>query len=426
MEEENVKNRYLLGTIGALIGAFIGSIPWILMYVFGNMMVALLSIIIVICSYYGYKITKAKIDKKLPIILSITSFIAISVTTLVIIPLCLLASEGFDISFENLQLLYQTDEFVSAIIQDYIVSLLFCVAVIGGIIVNLNKQIKEGVDSKDIKLVAQDAGTGDISKEDIEKVQDIFDKNDAMDKKHTITKELVMEDIQKEFGEDKANRIFNYLTAQRIIRKKSGKYYFFMKAQKSALYRYGITSIITFIVVIAIAFVLACVIIFFENRDTTSSNDITTNTVNEDTVRSNVYEIGADNITLQMTDDITILTTSEIEEYLGSDYVYVYDCIAVSEDFSIIIMVFTDDKSNYEEEYTAEEYLKMALDSEDIEVQEKEINGNTFYIVEETYEGDDGTLYKETDCIYDAGDRFICMIFDSEDANPINIEEIIK
>ena len=426
MEEENVKNRYLLGTIGALIGAFIGSIPWILMYVFGNMMVAILSIIIVICSYYGYKITKAKIDKKLPIILSITSFIAISVTTLVIIPLCLLASEGFDISIENFQILYQTDEFVSAMIQDYIVSLLFCVAVIGGIIVNLNKQIKEGVDSKDIKLVSQDASTGDISKEDIEKVQDIFDKNDAMDKKHTITKELVMEEIQKEFGEDKANRIFNYLTAQRVIRKKSGKYYFSMKAQKSALYRYGMTSIITFVVVIVIAFILACVIIFFENRDTTPSNNLTTNTVNEDTIRTNVYELGVNNIKLQMPEDIMILTTSEIEEYLGADYAYVYDCIAISEDFSKFIMVFTDNKSNYEEEYTAEEYLKMALDNDDIEVKEQEINGNTFYLVEQTYEGDDGILYRETDCIYDAGNKFICMIFDSEDANPIDLNEVIK
>ena len=35
MEEEQ-KNRYVIGTIGALIGAFVGAIPWILMYVYGN------------------------------------------------------------------------------------------------------------------------------------------------------------------------------------------------------------------------------------------------------------------------------------------------------------------------------------------------------------------------------------------------------
>ena len=70
---ENVKNNYLIGMIGALVGALIGAIPWVLMYVFGNMMYAILAILIVICSFYGYKITKATIDKKLPIILSIAS-----------------------------------------------------------------------------------------------------------------------------------------------------------------------------------------------------------------------------------------------------------------------------------------------------------------------------------------------------------------
>ena len=43
------------------------------MYVFASMMYAVLSLLIVICSFYGYKLTKAKMDKKLPIILSITS-----------------------------------------------------------------------------------------------------------------------------------------------------------------------------------------------------------------------------------------------------------------------------------------------------------------------------------------------------------------
>ena len=73
MEDEQTKNKYFIGVLGALIGAFIGAIPWILMYVFASMMYAVLSLLIVICSFYGYKLTKAKMDKKLPIILSITS-----------------------------------------------------------------------------------------------------------------------------------------------------------------------------------------------------------------------------------------------------------------------------------------------------------------------------------------------------------------
>ena len=50
MEEEQ-KNRYIIGTIGALIGAFIGAIPWNLMYEYGNTIYALLSILIVVTAF---------------------------------------------------------------------------------------------------------------------------------------------------------------------------------------------------------------------------------------------------------------------------------------------------------------------------------------------------------------------------------------
>ena len=192
--EEKVKNNYVLGVLGALIGAFVGSIPWILMYVYGNMMYSLLAILIVLCGYYGYKITKAKIDRKLPVILSITSFVAITVTMFLIIPICLMMKEGLTVSLESIQALYQYDEFFGAIIGDYVIALLFCVLVISGIIVNLNKQLKEGVDAKDIKLMSQDLGNQVASNEDIEKVKEIFDRNNALDKHSAVSKDTIMQD----------------------------------------------------------------------------------------------------------------------------------------------------------------------------------------------------------------------------------------
>ena len=176
--EEEVKNNYVLGVIGALIGALIGAIPWILCYIFANMIYAILSIVIVLGGFYGYKLTKAKIDKKLPVILSITSFISITMTMFIFIPLAWMAKEEIPISMDNFILMYQYDEFTGAIIGDYIISLLFCILVISGIIYNLNKQIKQGVDSKDIKILTQDASNDAFSKEDIEKIKNIFEKND--------------------------------------------------------------------------------------------------------------------------------------------------------------------------------------------------------------------------------------------------------
>ena len=424
--EEEVKNNYALGALGALVGAFIGAIPWILMYVFGNMMYSLLAILIVLCSFYGYKLTKAKIDKKVPVILSIASFISITVTMFVIIPMCLMAKEGMPISMEDFVTLYQYDEFTSAMIQDYIVALLFCLVVIGGIVYNLNKQIKEGKESKDIKLLSNDVSNEVFSNEDIEKVKAVFEKSDAMTKNHTISKELVMEELYKEFDEQKANGIFNYLKAQRIIKKKSRQYYFSEKAQKSTWHRYGITSLKTFVIVMVLAIIIAGVIIFVENDTNNDNLNELQDSALTDTTRSNVYDVGVDNLKLEFPEDIVILTQEETAYYFGEMYARAYDCLAMSSDFSKMVMVFSDEKSNYDVEYTAEEYLKAALDNAEIEVKEQEISGHTFYMAEQTYEEDDGNSYVEADYVYDAGDRFICMIFDSLESDRIDVSQIIK
>ena len=127
-----------------------------------------------------------------------------------------------------------------------------------------------------------------------------------MTKNHTISKELVMEELYKEFDEQKANGIFNYLKAQRIIKKKSRQYYFSEKAQKSTWHRYGITSLKPFVIVMVLAIIIAGVIIFVEN-DTNNDN------LNElqysaltDTTRSNVYDVGVDNIKLEFPEDIDV------------------------------------------------------------------------------------------------------------------------
>ena len=237
--EEETKNRYFIGVIGALIGAIIGALPWVLAYVFLNVIYAVLAIFIVAGSFYGYKLTKAKMNKKIPIILSICSFISITLAMLVVIPMCYLVKSGLTITIENFQYIYSYQEFVNTVLTDYVISLIFGIIVIGGIIVSLNKQIREGIKDKDMRILAKDASTEDYSKDDIDKVRSIFDKNDALDKHHTITKDLVMEDLIKEFGEQKARGIFDYLKIQQIIKKKSNKYYFSEKAQNSSWYRYG-------------------------------------------------------------------------------------------------------------------------------------------------------------------------------------------
>ena len=80
------KRGYIRGILGGLIGGFIASVPWILMYVYGNMILSLLAIIIAIGVLKGYQICKGKIDNKLPVIIIVISLLCVTVSTLLIIP----------------------------------------------------------------------------------------------------------------------------------------------------------------------------------------------------------------------------------------------------------------------------------------------------------------------------------------------------
>ncbi len=142
----NEKRGYITGILGGLIGGFIASVPWILMYVYGNMILSLLAIIIAIGVLKGYQICKGKIDNKLPVIIIIISLLCVTVSTLLIIPLLLLGKEGLEVSFQNLQTLYAYDQFMAAIMKDFAVSVIFTVLGISGVVANVKKQISEGAE----------------------------------------------------------------------------------------------------------------------------------------------------------------------------------------------------------------------------------------------------------------------------------------
>ena len=142
--EEQKSNRFLLGILSAIMGAFIGAIPFILVYVFLNYIVAMLTALIAAASFYAYRLTKAKIDKKLPVIVALSSVLSITVAIFIIIPLVLMAREGIDVSFKNLGIVYKFDEFKTAIIGDYIKSLIFGIIGVGVIVATLREQIKQG------------------------------------------------------------------------------------------------------------------------------------------------------------------------------------------------------------------------------------------------------------------------------------------
>ena len=78
--------------------------------------------------------------------------IVITVATFLIIPACLLANEGYAISSYNFSLLFSSSEFMSAIVKDYVVSLIFTTLGISGVIANLKKKFQpQNIDQNSTK-----------------------------------------------------------------------------------------------------------------------------------------------------------------------------------------------------------------------------------------------------------------------------------
>lgn len=244
-------NKRLLGIIGALLGGLIFTIPWILVYVYGNMLFSILAAFIAFGALLGYKKFGGVVDKKTPIIIVIISLLVIMLTTLVIIPLCLLNKEGFTASLENLEYIYTISKFKEAIIHDLIVSIFFTILGISGVI----SKLKQEVDPNYVQV--QTNIQNDI-KNNMESVKAAFMKYNAMDKYNATSKENILGLINNN------TQLFNQLKMQQIIKKYHGNYYFSEKAEKSVLYRFAILYLKVLGIIIAI-FMLTMIIMLVLN-----------------------------------------------------------------------------------------------------------------------------------------------------------------
>lgn len=136
-----MKNNNYIALLGAVLGGLVASIPWILMYLFGNMILSLLATLIAVGAIFGYKLFKGEYFKQLPIFISVISVIIVTLDNLVVIPLIELKQGGYIVSFSNLAILYTIDSFKTAIIKDYVISLIFTILGISGVIKNLKNQV---------------------------------------------------------------------------------------------------------------------------------------------------------------------------------------------------------------------------------------------------------------------------------------------
>lgn len=438
--EEKTSNSILLGIVGAIIGAFIGAIPWILVYIFANLIVALLSILIAVASYYGYKITKARIDKKLPVIVVISSVFAVTVSTFVIIPLILMAREGIDVSFDNLKLIYEFDQFRNGILRDYAISLIFTVLGISGIISTLHKQIKDGVNPEDIKLNLSN-GQQLVTPEETQEIKEVFVKNNALSKYDTISKEDVIADLGTKITEIRANQVFEILKAQRIIKKSNGNYYFSEKAENkraSAGKRALIIVIVATAIIVGIGIIVGLASDSDNSSNKSSTKNNSSNSISTDNTKSSsnndnenlneeVYEsdhiITGTDLKFVPKDELIILTKKEIETYFESEYT-AYEIIAMNMGGTRELYCFIDNGSDLENA-TPRDYLEKSF-SEDkrSEITSVTIAGVEFQTTKLSFE-DNENKYTEDCYVAKVNGKFICFDYCYPEGEDSNFETMI-
>lgn len=175
-----MKKNYFTGILGALIGGVFACIPWIIVYVYLNLMYSFLASFIAAGALYGYQLFKGKIDKKVPLIITIVSVLSITVATLIIIPSLIIIDEGLPLTLANLEYLYSSSEFIGALIKDYIVSIIFTFLGIGGVIINLKAEIDKNPDKVKISI-------NNNSKEERELIKKFFVENNALSSENAIS-----------------------------------------------------------------------------------------------------------------------------------------------------------------------------------------------------------------------------------------------
>ena len=265
-ENKKARGSYVTGIIGAIIGGAIGAVPWIIAYIYGNMMIALLAILIAGGAYYGYKICKGKITKKVTIIITIISIIIVALVTLLIIPVILIHTEGMNTNLATIQYLYQDEEFTSAIIRDTLIAIVFTAVGVAVVNASIKKDLEEGVTNKE----QTPEEFAKEKQEAISKIKPIFEKYNAVSKEHTIDKieleaELELNKIDK--------KLLETLQSVEIVKKEKGKFYYNAENEnkeitpKKKMSKSNIIAIV--VAVIAIIAVVAIIIYGYNQKNAT-------------------------------------------------------------------------------------------------------------------------------------------------------------
>lgn len=247
--------KNVLAMIGAMLGGLVATLPWVLVYVYGNMMYSILAIFVAMGALFGYQLFKGEINKNLPIKIVIVSLLSITIATLVIIPCLLLAHEGAVVSIDNFKYLYSDSDFIKGIITDYIVSVLFTLLGISGVIKSIKNQVANNSDKIKIDL------RNDNNKKDRMLIKKILLDKGAIDSNSAY----VFSDEDK-INNDTLNIL---LTSGEVVKVDDDKYYYDSKKEVENKKQNKKSTIIVIVLLLAVIGVL----VYFANRNSNNDSD---------------------------------------------------------------------------------------------------------------------------------------------------------
>ena len=362
------KSNYITGILGAIVGGFIGAVPWILAYIYGNMMIAILAIFIAGGAYYGYKLCKGKVTKKLPIIIMLISIIIVAITSLLIIPIILIHTEGYNVNIETIKYLYQDSEFKAGIIRDTVIAVVFTIIGGGVITANIKKELEEGkIDNKAITPEEFEKQ----KEQAIEQIKPIFEKYNATAKGHTIEK-IELEAELEEKGIDK--KLLDILKSVEIVKKEKGKLYYNQENENKEIKpkkKINKSNLIAIFVVI-IAIIASVAIIITGQSKKNASTEVTDGVIKFDinttwTEYTNYYTSGwnyykyISNFPIENTNegDVNNIDYTTYPAGLNVSYFQVdtteYDSIEKIRDYMVEYINSAEDKPEIEEEISKTE-----------------------------------------------------------------------
>ncbi len=395
MEQEN--NR-LVAIIFSLIGGLIGTIPWVLVYVYGNMILALLALIIAVAAWKGYNLAKGKIDKYVPTIIVIVSVISVTIATFIIIPALLLLKGGSTVTIEALKGLYEYNSFASAITKDYLISLLFTFLGISGVITNMKNQIRTG---KKVNLMNYTT----ITDEEKQIMYNAFNKLGALEKQYAKTQKEIVDNIE----DDNKEILFMKFLSNGVIKTYKGKYYYSEEVAnnpgKAQLKKGMKIFLYTFLIILVVSLSIS----FLVSKENDSDND-------------EIEEFQNGEVTYDK-----VIQDNKISYYLPSNWLevekyrkegtYYYTPSIDKTGYSGIISV-----SYWESEYTTNDYEKFKDAVKDtyeedqnesvIDSKMNELTTETSYKVIEIITSYEDDTYPSTEYMYYIlGDRVYALVY---------------